>query len=241
MERYFLNLEPLTLNLTQISDDVTISPGVTRGSQEYGLFGLPHMGRFWTFSNILSLTRLIIAVPVVYLVLKREPGEPASMTLLTLVAIGIATDWFDGRIARWSRTVSDWGKFLDPLADKIAAGLVVLALAFTGAFPWWFVILMITRDGLTGLGWSYLSRKTGRFLQSRLSGKAATFAVAVTILAALLVADPEIMEVCVWATTTLLVYSFVDYLVHFVFVLRHRKDTDATGRSGPPPVSVHTN
>jgi CDP-diacylglycerol--glycerol-3-phosphate 3-phosphatidyltransferase len=185
----------------------------------------------------------VLAVPVVYLIMTREPGEPATPSLLILVAIAIATDWFDGRIARWSRTVSDWGKFLDPLADKIAAGLTVLALALTGALPWWFVILMITRDWLTGLGWSYLSRKTGRFLMSRLSGKAATFAVAITVLAALLVADPEIMTACVWITTTLLAYSFVDYFVHFVVVLRNHRKEEGSGKAPtpPPPLTIHAN
>ena len=103
-------------------------------------------------SNILSIVRAVLALPVVYIILTREPGEPASLTLLVLVAIAIGTDWFDGKLARWSHTVSDWGKFLDPLADKFAAGLTILALGYTNQIPWWFVILMITRDWITGIG-----------------------------------------------------------------------------------------
>ena len=197
---------------------------MTQRSQEYGLFGLPDLGRFWTVSNLLSIVRALLTVPVVYLILT-NPGEPASLTLLVLVAIAIATDWFDGKLARWSRTESDWGKFLDPLADKFAAGFTVLALGYTNQIPWWFVLLMITRDWITGAGWSHLSRKTGRFLESRLSGKATTLAVSITVLAALLVADPEILVPLLWITTTLLIYSSVDYFVHFVVVLRrHKKD-----------------
>ena len=180
----------------------------------------------------MSIVRALLTVPVVYLVLTRAPGEPASLVLLALVATAIATDWFDGKLARWSRTVSDWGKLLDPLADKFAAGFTVLALGYTGAIPWWFVVLMVSRDWITGIGWSYLSRKTGNFLMSRRSGKAATFAVAVTVLAALLVADPEIMNACIWMTTALLIYSFVDYFVHFVVVLKnHNKATSTAAAS----------
>jgi len=230
----------LNAELTQIPNEVTISPEVTQENQEYGLFGLPNLGRFWTASNLLSIVRVLLTVPVVYLILTREAGEPASPVLLMLVAIAIATDWFDGKLARWSHTESDWGKFLDPLADKFAAGFTVLALGYTSPeIPWWFVILMITRDWITGAGWSYLSRKTGRFLESRLSGKATTLAVSITVLAALLVADAEIMVPLLWITTTLLIYSSVDYFVHFVVVLRrHNKDMSNLESSGPESQTI---
>lgn len=189
-----------------------------------GRFGFPHLGKFWTVSNVLSLVRLLLTIPVVYMIVRRTPGAPVDPVLLILVVIAIATDWFDGKLARWSRTVSDWGKVLDPLADKIAAGFTVLALAWSGDIPWWFVLTMVVRDIVTGLGWSVLSRRTGSIFMSRMSGKAATGAVGVTVLAAIMVADPEVMNACLWITTTLLLYSFVDYLVHFVSVLRGNGD-----------------
>jgi len=77
-----------------------MSADVTSESQEYGLFGLPELGRFWTVSNLLSIVRALLTVPVVYLILTREPGEPAGLALLVLVAIAIVTDWFDGKLAR---------------------------------------------------------------------------------------------------------------------------------------------
>jgi len=185
-----------------------------------GKFGFPHLGKFWTVSNVLSIVRLLLTIPVVYMILRRNPGDPVDPALVLVVLIAIATDWFDGKLARWSRTVSEWGKVLDPLADKIAAGFTLLALAVTKAIPWWFVLMMVVRDVLTGLGWSLLSRRTGSIFMSRMSGKTATGAVGVTVLAAIMVADPEVMKACLWITTTLLLYSFVDYMVHFVSVLR---------------------
>lgn len=185
-----------------------------------GRFGFPHLGKFWTVSNVLSIVRLVLTIPVVFMILRRDPGDSFDPVLLLVVVIAIATDWFDGKLARWSRTVSEWGKVLDPLADKIAAGLTLLALAVTGAIPWWFLFMMVARDLVTGLGWSVLSRRTGSIFMSRMSGKAATGAVGVTVLAAILAADPEVMNACVWITTTLLLYSFVDYLIHFISVLR---------------------
>jgi len=191
-----------------------------------GRFGFPHLGKFWTVSNVLSLVRLVLTIPVVIMILRRHPGDPVDPALLLLVVIAIATDWFDGKLARWSKTVSDWGKVLDPLADKIAAGFTVLALAATNGIPWWFVLMMVIRDVVTGLGWSVLSRRTGSISMSRMSGKTATAAVGVTVLAAILVADPEVMNACLWITTTLLLYSFVDYFIHFVSVLTGRIETE---------------
>ena len=77
----------------------------------------PTMGRFWTAANVLSLTRGALAVPIALLVYRGGPVGP----LVGLVAFAIATDFLDGKLARWSRTVSEWGKVLDATADKLAA------------------------------------------------------------------------------------------------------------------------
>lgn len=201
---------------------------MTNTVEATGRFGFPHLGKFWTVSNVLSIIRGLLAIPVVFMILRRNPGEPVQPILLLLVVIAIATDWFDGKLARWSKTVSDWGKVLDPLADKIAAGFTVIALAVTNAIPWWFVLMMVVRDIVTGIGWSVLSRRTGSIFMSRMSGKTATGAVGVTVLAAIMVADPEIMNACLWVTTTLLLYSFVDYFMHFVSVFRGGDSDDSS-------------
>jgi CDP-diacylglycerol--glycerol-3-phosphate 3-phosphatidyltransferase len=217
------------LRIFSALDSTEIHPLVMPDSAAVaGRFGFPHLGKFWTVSNVLSIVRLFLTIPVVYMILRRNPGDPVDPMLLLIVVVAIATDWFDGKLARWSKTVSDWGKVLDPLADKIAAGFTLLALAATQAIPWWFVFMMVVRDLLTGFGWSVLSRKTGSIFMSRLSGKAATGAVGVTVLAAIMVADPEVMNACLWITTTLLLYSFVDYFLHFISVLRDNGKAQTT-------------
>ena len=88
-------------------------------------------GNFWTVPNVLSMGRVLLAVPVAWLILV----DGSLGWIFALLAVMITSDWLDGRIARWSGRVSDWGKLLDPLADKIAGIVIVLALAFRGMLP----------------------------------------------------------------------------------------------------------
>jgi cardiolipin synthase (CMP-forming) len=140
--------------------------------------------------------------------------------IMMLVLLAIATDYFDGRVARWSHSVSDWGKVLDPLADKIGGGMVVAALAFKGALPIWFLILLATRDLCILGGGAILKRRTGRIVLSLWAGKIAVTGVAVTSLAALLKADAPVLEFCIWVTVALLVYSFFRYFIRFFSLLK---------------------
>ncbi len=180
----------------------------------------PDLGRFWTVPNMLSLFRMVLAIPIAYLVL--VDGRLFWIFILFLLAV--ATDYFDGRVARWSDTVSDWGKVLDPLADKIGGGLVLLALTVRGSLPWWFFALVIGRDALIVLGGILVGRKTGLVVMSMWWGKAAVTAIAITALAALLNADPPVMVFCLWATSVILVYSFARYFALGVRAIRWRKE-----------------
>jgi len=109
--------------------------------------------------------------------------------LLGLVAIAVITDWLDGKIARWTGTVSEWGKVLDPLADKLGSALVGFVLALKGILPWWFVVLVVVRDVLIMIGGVLLMRRLGRVVPSIWMGKVAVTFLALTILAGLLKAD----------------------------------------------------
>jgi len=179
------------------------------------------LGAFWTFPNLLSLVRLALAVPITYLILT----DQALPLLLSLLGIAILTDFFDGRVARWSRTVSEWGKVLDPLADKGAAIAVTVALVVRGSLPVWFLVIVAARDALIVLGGIILARKRGIVVMSMWIGKVAVTAVAITLLAALLKADPPVMTFCIWTTSTLLATSFIAYAARYIRLMRGEAST----------------
>jgi len=180
------------------------------------------LGKFWTLPNVLSLARLMIVMPAAYLILVDGP----LLWILGLVALAIATDYFDGRLARWSHTVSEWGKVLDPFADKVAGGLMVTVLTINGSIPLWFLIVVLGRDLLIVLGGEIIFRKKGVVSISLFSGKVAVTAVAITVLAALLKADPPVLQFCEITTVVILVYSYIRYLIRFVRSIKKQKSLE---------------
>lgn len=177
------------------------------------------LGKFWTVANALSLVRLVLVAPVTYLILT---GGDFGLLMALLAAI-VISDFFDGRVARWSHTVSEWGKVLDPLADKAAAIGVTLALVIRDVqptLPVWFVALVGGRDVLIVLGGFWLARKRSVVVMSTMTGKIAVTAIAITILAALLQADEPVMRFCLWAATGLLILSFGAYAARYVRIMR---------------------
>ncbi|MBO6574221.1 MAG: CDP-alcohol phosphatidyltransferase family protein [Rhodothermales bacterium] len=179
--------------------------------------GWPDLGDLWTVPNVLSMVRLVLVLPLAYLIM----ADGRLLWIMVLTLLIVATDYFDGRIARWSKTVSEWGKVLDPLADKLAGGLVVMALVVRGALPAWLLAVVAARDLAILAGGAVITKRDGVVLSSMFSGKIAVTALAITVLAALLRADPEVMQVCIWGTTALLVWSFIRYMIRFVKVYRH--------------------
>jgi len=190
----------------------TLGVGMPEQGAPFRSICLLPLGRFWTIPNVLSLLRLVLAFPLAYLVLTRGPLS----WVITLALLAIVTDWFDGWVARWSHTVSEWGKVLDPLADKVTAGLVSMALVVRGDLPFWFFVFVVLRDALIVLGGMLLAHRTRRVYMSLWIGKVAVTVLALTILAALLGADPPVFRFLLWASVVLLSYSFVRYVIRFV-------------------------
>ncbi|WP_103029698.1 CDP-alcohol phosphatidyltransferase family protein [Salinibacter altiplanensis] len=181
---------------------------------------LPTLGRFWTAANVLSLSRLGLVVPITVLLWRDGPLG----WLLGLVLLVILTDWFDGRIARWTRTVSEWGKVIDPVADKFAAVMTVTALTFRPAephLPLWFFGLVVGRDVAILLGGVAIARRSGQIVMSAWAGKAASLWLALTILSVILKADPPVLRVCLWMATGLFVFSFLLYVVRYLQATRN--------------------
>ena len=185
------------------------------------VLGFPDMGPFWTLANGLSLSRVVLVGPIAALVYR---GGPAGW-MFGLIAFAIATDFLDGRVARWRGAVSEWGKVLDATADKLAAAAVTLALLLRPeeagpSLPLWFVLLAITRDAILALGGLIQTRRLGRFTSSLWSGKVAVGLLALVVLAALAGAPPGILTPLVWGTAVVMAISIAEYSVRFRAILR---------------------
>jgi CDP-diacylglycerol---glycerol-3-phosphate 3-phosphatidyltransferase len=103
----------------------------------------------WTLPNLLSLFRILIIPPLVYLL--SFPGRGTSLWAAVLFLVASITDYFDGYFARRNKSVSDLGKILDPLADKlmVASALIMLAAMDRPgepSVPAWLVVVILARE-----------------------------------------------------------------------------------------------
>jgi CDP-diacylglycerol--glycerol-3-phosphate 3-phosphatidyltransferase len=138
--------------------------------------------RRWTISNILSVSRIFLVIPIVVLILKQESGY--RITVLILMLVGALTDFLDGFIARAMNQVTDFGKLLDPIADKIGIVAIAAALVLAGDIPLWYAALVVLRDVLIVVGSSLIVTKRKVVVQSVWAGKVTVNFIAVYLILA---------------------------------------------------------
>ncbi|MBI1805910.1 MAG: CDP-alcohol phosphatidyltransferase family protein [Ignavibacteria bacterium] len=176
-------------------------------------------GRIWTISNILSFSRVLLVIPIAMLVV--DAGVVARWYAVGLIVIAAFTDLFDGLIARKLNQVTEFGKIIDPIADKIAVGVVGVILTLQGSLPTWFLIIVLARDVAIFVGGMYIKNTKGITLQSNLVGKWAVTVIAGLILVTIINA-PEIASlkvVLLYASMIMLLVSFTLYCKRFMDVM----------------------
>ena len=117
--------------------------------------------------NQLTVARIVLTPVFLYLFLAENPTlKQISLVVFIIAAI---TDWYDGWLARKFNYITSWGKFLDPLADKILTSSAFIAFVFLEVLPLWMVLIIVFRDFLiTGLR-AYADYKKHFFSTSRLA------------------------------------------------------------------------
>ena len=126
--------------------------------------------------DVLTITRALAVVPVVLLYAAHFDGHDYWATAVFCVAM--ATDWFDGRIARSRGRTSPLGSLLDPVADKLLVLSVLIVLIDQGVFPAWMVVAIVAREFVvSGLRLAALER--GVVIPARDLGKLKTWSQAV--------------------------------------------------------------
>jgi CDP-diacylglycerol--glycerol-3-phosphate 3-phosphatidyltransferase len=137
-------------------------------------------------ANILSLIRLALVGPTVYYLLQEDGANKA----LSVIIAGMATDALDGPVARRRNEVSELGKLIDPIADKLTLDGVAVALSLKHGFPWWVTNLLLARDAAILMGATLIFRKTTHITTSIYAGKVTTVLLTIVLLLYILDAQP---------------------------------------------------
>ena len=170
--------------------------------------------------NGLTLLRLVLT-PVIVLLLLREDFSWAFVVFL----IAGITDGLDGFLARSLREGTEFGRILDPVADKLLLSSSFLTLAFVGRLPLWLVLIVAGRDLLLILGSGLLLITTGRpGYPPSILGKLTTALQVLTVLSAMAVkAGSASLTFVLWATGAFTILSGLDYLCRGATALLSRR------------------
>ena len=138
-----------------------------------------------TKSNYLSLFRLFLAVPIYYFLGLIPYGEKFRYIVFALWFLTYLTDIGDGYLARKYNEVTEMGKIIDPLADKVVVAVIIIKLYMEGMIPDVYFFIIILRDLIIFLGGIYVSRRVGKVLPSNKLGKMAVFSIMLFLIAVL--------------------------------------------------------
>ncbi len=141
----------------------------------------------------------------------------SSYIAIFLFVAAFFTDWLDGRLARKYNQVTNFGKIMDPLADKILVAAAMVCLTFIGVVNPWVTIAILAREFVVS-GIRIAAAAEGNVVAASIWGKAKTMWQFVAIVAALLFMEKNLLvDICMWINLGLTILSGVDY------VLKNRK------------------
>ena len=180
--------------------------------------------------NKLTIFRVFLILPFVLLLLGESGGwgwyralfggipEYVDYIALAIFIIASLTDLIDGKIARKYGLVTNFGKFMDPLADKLLVSAAMIALVELGRIPAWIVIVIIS-------GFRLVAADKGVVIAASYWGKfKTTFQM---VMVCLMIADLEelrlVTDIVMWAALILTVVSLADYLMKNREVMRETK------------------
>ena len=164
--------------------------------------------------NKLTVLRVIM-VPFFVLFMLTDLGVDANKLIaLAIFCVASLTDMLDGKIARARNLVTNFGKFMDPLADKLLVCSAMICLIPVGKLPAWIVIIIIAREFIIS-GFRLIASDNGIVIAASYWGKFKTVSQMFMII--LLIADfggifVMIENVLIWVSLILTVVSLIDYI-----------------------------
>ena len=173
----------------------------------------------WNLPNVITVVRILLA-PLFFWMLLADGGAdtPLRYAAAALFIVAIATDGIDGHIARSRNQVTDLGKLLDPIADKVLTGAALVGLSILLELPWWVTVIILVREvGITVFRFAVLS---DRVVPASRGGKLKTLAQSIAISLALVPFPALLGDWFDWVNIVTMSIAFVltvvtgiDYLV----------------------------
>ena len=178
----------------------------------------------WNIPNALTLFRIVLIIPFAVFLLGGQRGWFGQNLLIPdiiadlICVIASLTDLFDGKIARAYNLVSNFGKFMDPLADKLLVCTALIALVDMKRIPAWIVIIIIAREFIIS-GFRLVAAEKGVVIAASWWGKFKTTFQMIMVIAMIIqptlafIGIPMVLiDIVMYIALALTVISLVDYL-----------------------------
>ena len=170
--------------------------------------------------NKLTMIRVILVPAFIVLLFMGQENPLFKYLALAVFVIASLTDTLDGYIARSRNLVTNFGKFMDPLADKLLVCSALICFIQIGTIPAWVVIIIISREFIIS-GFRLIASDKGVVIAASKWGKAKTVSQMITVI--LLILDlpflKTVTDVMIIVMTVLTVVSLIDYIVKNAKVL----------------------
>lgn len=165
--------------------------------------------------NKLTVARMILVPFLVVFMLTGWGGEANRWICLAIFVVASVTDWFDGHLARKYNLITNFGKFMDPLADKLLVCSAMICMIELDRLPAWVVIIIIGREFIIS-GFRLIAAENGVVIAANYWGKFKTVSQMIMII--LLIVDfggvfAILTEVFIWLSVALTVISLLTYIM----------------------------
>lgn len=172
---------------------------------------------WYTVPNILGYFRLLL-IPVFAVIYLNANDTKGCLAAALVIGISGLTDLFDGKIARKFNQITELGKFLDPLADKLTLGVIIVCLAIRYPQIWLLAVLFLVKEGFMAVMGTLILKKNGRKLDGAMwFGKVCTAVSYVILFLLMLLVDlpAAAVNTLVILCAVVMLYALVCYLPVF--------------------------
>ncbi|MEX1212077.1 MAG: CDP-alcohol phosphatidyltransferase family protein [Balneolaceae bacterium] len=168
----------------------------------------------FTWSNLISLTRILLTGPILWI--HASNGYESNVWVVLLILIAIFSDYADGWVARKRNEISELGKVLDPVSDKLMAFFLFGYTVLIGWIPVWYFCIGVARDLMIMTGSAWIKRLRGKVAMAVMSGKISVNVMAVYWVAIFFCRDAIILhQWLMWLSVFVMGISFIHYGVRF--------------------------
>lgn len=180
-----------------------------------------YLTNIWNVPNVLTMIRMLL-IPVFVFLYVSGLRKWALLTFL----VASMTDYLDGRIARKYNLITDFGKLMDPLADKLMVCTAILCQTITGVLPWVACVLVMAKELFMVWG-SVKMLERDVVVYANIWGKLATcsFILALTLSffhGECMIGAVAVDRVILWISVALTMWAMVDYVIQAIHVLKKK-------------------